>query len=280
MSTEPSAAGEPSAGTSRRGRWLIWSALLLTVAVLAVALFTDKGRPVGDLTVGDVVRVGAFEGDSIPEYIRSSRAELAGLAGAARSEQVQSYALVTFSTYLTPDQLDAVLSGAAVAEVIVRVPLPEAQTQIVRLPAVRIPADVAAGMARLAERKDGEAGEYQDRAAAADDAELQRVYERGAQVARAEADAYRRHCACIYGAVVRAAPAGLEQLGLRDQVRVVDPAPEVRRLDRAVFLPPLPEQTEVVRPVRDGLSSVEGGSGGGVDHRLGRGGMAQIGFPP
>jgi hypothetical protein len=28
----------------------------------------------------------------------------------------------------------------------------------------------------------------------------------------------------------------------------VDPAPDVTRLDRAVFLPPLPEQTGTVRP--------------------------------
>ena len=37
--------------------------------------------------------------------------------------------------------------------------------------------------------------------------------------------------------VVRATPAALDQIAARPEVRAVDPAPEVRRLDRAVFLP-------------------------------------------
>ncbi|MEV4386571.1 hypothetical protein AB0J68_12800, partial [Micromonospora sp. NPDC049580] len=37
----------------------------------------------------------------------------------------------------------------------------------------------------------------------------------------------------------------------RPDVRAVDPAPEVYRLDRTVFTPPLPEQRDVVRPPAD-----------------------------
>jgi hypothetical protein len=77
------------------------------------------------------------------------------------------------------------------------------------------------------------------------------VYDGGARVAEAEAVAYRRRCSCVYAAIVRATPAALAELAGRPGVRAVDAAPEVRRLDRAVFLPPLPEQADVARSAAD-----------------------------
>ncbi|HEX5541658.1 MAG TPA: hypothetical protein VFX60_08850 [Micromonospora sp.] len=276
-------ATSPSRGGTHR-RLLVWSAFVLVAAVLAVALLTDGRRPVEDLTVGDVVRVGVFDGDSIPDYLRSSRAELAELvAEASRVEPVEIYALVAFTSYLTPDQLGAVLSDVAVSEAIGRVPLPDTQTQIVRIATARIPADVAIGMTEIAERKDREAQDYRDRSGALNggDRELRQLYDHAAEVADAEASAYRAYCACIYAAVVRAAPPELKQLESRTEVRVIDPAAELRRLDRAVFLPPLPEQADMVRPVGDDLFSDADGSGGtGGGRGPGAGGMAQIGFPP
>jgi hypothetical protein len=70
----------------------------------------------------------------------------------------------------------------------------------------------------------------------------------GDAVSAAEADGYRRHCACAYAAVVRADAAALTGLADRSGVRAVDPAPAVNRLDRTVFLPPLPEQSGVAGP--------------------------------
>jgi hypothetical protein len=43
----------------------------------------------------------------------------------------------------------------------------------------------------------------------------------------------------------------LAELTGRAGIRVVDPAPEIRRLDRTVFLPLLPEQATVVAPPPD-----------------------------
>jgi len=71
------------------------------------------------------------------------------------------------------------------------------------------------------------------------------------RVAQAEAEAYRQQCSCVYALIVRAAPAELAKLAERPEVRAVDPAPEARRLDRTVFLPPLPEQVGAARPPRD-----------------------------
>lgn len=135
-------------------------------------------------------------------------------------------------------------------------PLPGRQTEIVRIPALRVPDDVVAGMEEVAARKDTEAADYQARAAAVDgdgvgERELRERYVSGAEVATAEAAAYRTGCACVYAAVVRAAPQVLRGVAARPDVRAVDPAPEVYRLDRTVFTPPLPEQRDVVRPPAD-----------------------------
>jgi hypothetical protein len=243
-----------------RMRVLTAAALLSATAVLLTAVWAADRRPDGDPTVGEVVRVGVGEGQSIPGYVESSRAELAELVTASPAE---SYALVTLSAYLAPDRLTPILGGVSVSEVFGRVPLTDTQTQIVHIPAFRIPADVSAGMAIVADRKDAEASEYRElsgKLTGGSDQErsLRQVYDSGAEIAAAEATAYRSRCSCVYAAVIRATPVAMEQILDRPEVRAVDPAPEVRRLDRAVFLPPLPEQDDVVRPPTDaGLPAAE-----------------------
>jgi hypothetical protein len=102
-------------------------------------------------------------------------------------------------------------------------------------------------MLAAAANRDQERADYHrlgDRAGAADGdpVRLRQAYETAAAVADAEAHAYRGQCACVFAAVVRGDPAALHRIAGRDEVRVVDPAPEVRRLDRVEFRPPLPEQ--------------------------------------
>ena len=250
---------------SARARVLTWSAVASAVALLLTAVWATGRGPVTDYTVGDVVRVGVIEGQSIPGYVRSSRGELDALLAesAPDAAPAQTYALVALEAYLPPDRLVPVLGGAVVSEVFSRVPLPGTQTQIVRIPAFRLPDDVLAGMARVAADKDSEARDYRGRSGAlrGDDErerELRRVYDMGAEVAAAEAAAYRSRCSCVYAAVVRAIPAELTQIARRPGVRVVDPAPEVRRLERTVFLPPLPEHADVARPPASGLPTSAG----------------------
>lgn len=228
--------------------------LVATIAALAAVQAEERG-PVADESVGDVVRVGVAQGQSIPEYVVATRRELADLPAAPPSP-APVYALVTLSGYLAPDRLAPVLAGAAVSAVFARVPLPETQTEIVRIEALQLPDDVLAGMGAVALRKDREAVEYAELSAkltGRDEQErmLRLRYASGARVATAEATAYRSNCSCVYAAVVRSDSAGLAALARRPGVRAVDPAPEVRRLDRAVFLPPLPEQVDVARPPAD-----------------------------
>jgi hypothetical protein len=208
--------------------------LLVVIALVAgtlAAVAWAHGRPAAhDLSVGAVVRVGVAQGESIPAYVAASRAELPAVSGAG-------FALVSLSSYVSPARLAPFVRDIAVVAVFARVPLPGTQTEIVRMAAQRVPDDVLAGMASAAARKEREAADFRARGD-----------QDRARVASAEADAYRRSCACVYAVVVRADPEALASVAGLDGVRVVDPAPEVVRLERAVFLPPLPEQTGVARP--------------------------------
>ncbi|MEU5564543.1 hypothetical protein [Micromonospora musae] len=238
--------------TSTRSRVLAGTALLSVTAVLLTAVWAADDRPIGDPTVGEVTRVGVVDGDSVPGYLRAAAADLAALAEPVATPADGTYALVSLDSYLAPQGLDAVLGDVSVAAVFGRVPLPGRQTEIVRIPAQRVPEDVIAAMAEVAARKDREAADYRARVAeTTGDAELRQLYASGAEVADAEAAAYRAGCACVYAAVVRAQPATLRAVASRRAVRAVDPAPEVHRLDRTVFTPPLPEQRDVVRPPAD-----------------------------
>jgi hypothetical protein len=239
-----------------RMRVLTGAALISSTAVLLTAVWAaDRGASGGDPTVGEVVRVGVGDGQSIPGYVASSRQEVADLVAAPPSTG-DTYALVTLTEYLAPERLTPVLRDVSVAQVFGRVPLSDTQTQVVHIPAARIPGDVVAGMAQVAERKEAEAAEYRTLSSTLTgdserERQLRQVYDSGAAVAAAEATAYRTSCSCVYAAVIRAKPSALERISSRSEVRAVDPAPEVRRLDRAVFLPPLPEQDDVVRPPAD-----------------------------
>ncbi|MEU5831744.1 hypothetical protein [Micromonospora tulbaghiae] len=239
-----------------RSAALTWLALACALVVLVVAVAQRRDRPVSDRTVGEVTRVGVTDGASIPAYLDAAGDEL------ARLDAPDGYALVSFGDYLTPARAAGALDGTRVSAVVARVPLPGRQTEIVRIAALRLPQDVVAGMAGVATRKDREAADYRSRAAATTaDPELRRVYDSGAEVAAHEAQAYRAGCACVYAAVVGAAPDVLRALAGRPGVRVVDPAPEVTRLDRTVFTPPLPEQRDVVRPPADTGPAGAGGMG-------------------
>ncbi|GIG90016.1 hypothetical protein [Plantactinospora endophytica] len=267
----PLARGMAQLGHGRlRLRLLTTVALLCSAAVLVTAVWAADRQPAGDQTVGEVTRVGVGQGQSIPGYVEATRGELRALVTAGPSGPTQpTYALVTMSAYLAPDRLAPVLTGIPVSEVFARLWRPGTQTEIVRIPALRVPEDVVAGMSEVAERKDAEVRDYQERIAGvtgdgARERELRQFYESGARVADEEATAYRAPCSCVYAAVVRGEPAALERIAGRPEVRAVDPAPEVQRLDRTVFTPPLPEQSDVARPPADvSLPAVDGQPTGG-----------------
>ncbi|HEX5199505.1 hypothetical protein ACFQS1_04585 [Paractinoplanes rhizophilus] len=229
-------------------RAAIGLAVVSAFALLLAALWvSQRDDPPPDSPLGDLVRVGVVQGQSVPGYLRNSRAELSALTGPSAPAAGDTWALVSLDKYVTPGALPALFEAAAVGEVYARVPLAGKHTQVVRIPVLRLPADVMSGMLDAALQRDQEKAEYLQlgRRLIGDDANVaraRRAYESAAAQAGAEADAYRSGCACVFAAVIRAAPAGLQAVAERPGVRAVDPAPEVRQLDHAEFRPLLPEQ--------------------------------------
>lgn len=220
------------------------------VVLLGLIWVSRRDAPPAD-GPGDVVRVGVVQGQSVPGYLRSTDAELAALTDPSAPASGEMWALVSLDGYVSPGRLPELLDGAAVAQVYTRVPLAGVRTPVIRVPVYRLPADVMSGMLDAALQRDREQAEYQQlarrlRGDGATQERARRAYETAAATAAAEAAAYRSGCSCAFAAVVRAAPGVLRGVALRAGVRAVDPAPEVRRLDRAEFRPPLPEQTGTV----------------------------------
>jgi hypothetical protein len=246
------------------------AAVVLAVLSLAV-LWTaqhDDGTPTPGAS-GDLVEVGVVQGQSVPTYLRASRQELAALTDPSAPPAGATWALVSLDAYVPPGRLPALLAGAGVAQVYARVPLAAVQTQVVRIPVYRLPQDVTTGMDNAALQRDQERAGYLQLGGrlvgdGPNEERARRAYGASAATAAAEAAAYRAGCACVFAAVVRAAPAGLRQIAERPGVRVVDPAPEVRSLDNTEFRAPLPEQsgtvpdepTQTPTPVPNGTSGI------------------------
>jgi hypothetical protein len=225
----------------------------VVVVAAAAALIVVLNRPETPRSPGtSPTWVGVHDGDSVPAYLELSAARLAALA-ADDPEQVV-YALVSLTRYLTPDEVASLLAASpGITSVTAhgRVPLPRRQTQLVTLQAIRLPQDLVASMAEVADRKAADAEYYAARAEEETDPALREIYLTNEELARAEAAAYREACACVYGLVVRGAAATLARLAAAVDVRAVDPAPDVADPRGAVFAPPLPEQIDRVTPPVD-----------------------------
>ena len=228
-------------------RALIGLAVISAFALLLAAIWASHRDDASPGAPGELVQVGVVEGQAVSGYLGNSHAELAALTDPSAPPSGATWALVSLDEYVPPGALQPMFDGAAVAQVYTRVPLVGRHTQVVRIPVYRLPADVMSGMLDAALQRDREQAEYRQlgRRVTGDGpnaARARQAYAAAADTAGAEADAYRSGCACVFAAVVRAAPAALQVVADRPGVRVVDPAPEVRQLDRAEFRPPLPEQ--------------------------------------
>ena len=248
------------AGHRVRGHPLRGAPSARLVAAVAVAsagvlllgsLWLSRPETPPGVDPGDVVRVGVVQGQSVPGYLDATRDELDALTDPSAPVAGETWALVSLEHYVAAGLLADLFPDTAVAQVYARVPLATAHTSVVRIPVYRLPADVLTGMLDTALERDREQAEYEQlaRRLTGDDENqrrARRAYAAAAGTAAAEASAYRSGCSCVFAAVVRAAPAALRGVADRPGVRAVDPAPEVRQLDRTEFRPPLPEQNGTV----------------------------------
>lgn len=249
-----SGAGRSRSGRHRKRRpYLTGLGLaVLTVGLVATA-WTVRDRPADPV---ETVRVGVLEGQSVPGYLRASRAALDRLRDSRTAAGRPVYALVSLTAYLGPDRLPPVLAGVRVYRVYARVPLATVATQVTTIDASTLPADVDDGMANLAADRLRIAKDFTGLAAQQTGTDPASVRQRVQYQAEAagfdeEATAYQQHCSCVFGAVVRATPDVLASLLDRPAVRSVDPAPHVTSLADVLFSPPLPEQTGTAGPPDD-----------------------------
>jgi hypothetical protein len=253
-------------GARRIGRWVHGAHPLTLVALVAlgavvVTLAVRAGpAPPEPLPVDALPpRVGVSDGDRVAVYTETARTELDAIAGSD-----PTYALITLTTYLAPAEV-ADLLRAGDGELrpvfaLARVPLPRRQTEIVRLAAQRVPDDVLAAMGEIAARKEHDARVATQRAGQEADPERRSLALSLGELSRSEAASYAAGCACVFALVVFADHTALAALATHDRVRVVDPAPEVTDVSRAVFVAPLPEHVDIVGPLPDDLTSSDGAS--------------------
>lgn len=229
-------------------------AVVVGLGVIAAALAsTHPFRPAPAPVTRSVTKVGPVEGTAIPAYVADSQRELAGLA---RAGGKPVYALVSLTGYGTPAQVAVLTEGYPVSKVYFRVPLMGVQTEIRSADVANLRRDVEGRMRIAAAQAERTAKESDSQAAlltgtSAPERQLRAFYAQSARLLRVQAGQYRSLCACVYSLVVKATPQALTLLGQRAGIRAVDPAPEISALDRAVFLPLLPEQRDVVRPPAD-----------------------------
>ena len=229
-----------------RRRALVGVGVAGVVSLLVAAVWAGHQPPAGELAAPATVRVGILDGQSVESYAAQAREELDALT--STGGVAERYALVSFTAYLAPSRLGSVLENVSTHRVYAKAVLPDVPTSVVEITVEQLPDDLEAGMERVAEAREAQARSYRRDAArltgdSEDEQSHRESYLAKAQGAASEALAYRSKCSCLFAAVVRATPTELARLGESDAVRTVDPAPEVVDLDRAVFVPPLPDQS-------------------------------------
>ncbi len=218
---------DPAAGlaSTTAGAAAVDAATVAAVAPAVVSGPVAVPGPVEEMPA-DAVLLGPPPQETVEGYLRAARMRLT--ASAQAPEQPDTYAIVGFPGYRTPEQAFGLLQDLRTVRVFFRVP-PDgtALSADVRDPL----ADVRTAFARAADAAAARA----DAAGAAGDA--------GARALAAdEAAALGDSCACLYGAVVVAAARQLLALADTGSVRLVDVAPPGVSGPSAVFVPLRPEQ--------------------------------------
>jgi hypothetical protein len=203
------------------------------------------GEEAGSSTLGPEV------GATVPAYLTHAAQ---GLAAAARSAPTTSRtALVSFTGYETPAQVEAMLSGYQAVRLYLR-------ARAGGKDAAQLPVDVRGGAlaatltkayaqaaaGRVAAQKAYQGYVDSLEVVTKEDQAFKDLYAAFARSTGVEAREYGRGCACVYAAVVTATPTRLLQLRSRSGVRGLEVAGKGLALPDLQLLPLLPEVTGVV----------------------------------
>ncbi|MFC4123569.1 hypothetical protein [Nocardia rhizosphaerae] len=226
---EPAPPSTPSPGRAaardRRQTMLVLGAAAV-LAVVVVVLGVVNPKPSGPIATD---RLGPAQGERVADYLAAAAASLDG------DGTEPHWALVSFTDYLTPQQIPAAADGLRISGVIQHVPIDRVQTPILTIatpagdePALRS-ADAAAGLLATQRFRD----------------------QRSAQIAEVAAARLRAGCPCTAGLVVRGPLPRLRELATRSGVRAVQALPADAVAGTFAVAPLLPETTDIVTPTPD-----------------------------
>ncbi len=244
--------GGALAGLGRRSLWgrvVATTGAVACVALTVVAVYAAT-RPATATPKSPGIHVGVSAGDVILQYraTRQSNLDAAVAADAPVGAPTSRYALVSFRSYLRPEQLAPLLTGAEPAEVF----LWAQRAGVVEAPVRVIPDDVVKAITSHAQYLDGAAADLQTKidqmGQSADENVLKERYQTNLSADMVEKAAYTEECTCAFGAVVHGSLQALQVLSGRDGIRVVDLVPLTPDVSQDTFMPVLPDQTDIAYP--------------------------------
>ncbi|MFD3509462.1 hypothetical protein [Nocardia sp. NPDC058666] len=204
---------------------VIYGLTAVGAAILLVIAFREPA-PVSAVATD---RLGPAPGEQVQQYLNDARTSLDG------GDADPHWALVSFTDYLTPQQIPAAAAGLRVSGVIQHVPIDRVQTPVITVatpagdePAVKS-ADAAAGLVGAQQFRD----------------------QRSSDIARVTESRLRAGCACTAGIVVRGTLPQLRELATQPGVSAVQALPADAIAGRFAVSPLLPGSSDTVTPNPD-----------------------------
>ncbi|WP_410876514.1 hypothetical protein [Nocardia sp. A7] len=231
MPAEPVIAGaQADDGDAGHGRFALRNAAVYAItAIGAVILLVVAFREPPPASAVATDRLGPAPGEQVEQYLIDARTSLDG------ADTDQHWALVSFTEYVTPQQLPAAAEGLRISGVIQHVPVDRVQTPVITVatpggdePAVKS-GEAAAGLVAAQRFRD----------------------QRSADIARLTESRLRAGCACTAGLVVRGTLPQLRDLATQPGVRAVQALPADAVAGRFAVSPLLPGSGDTVTPIPD-----------------------------
>ena len=215
-------------------------------------------RPGSDDRAGDNT-LGPAVGDMVSTYLAKVAKSLAVAENS--SPEGTRVALVSFSTYQDPAQLRSMMSASHVLRIYLRAKVGgKGAAQLPFAVTGDLGATLSEAYAKAARGRADQRSSYRGyvdtlQVVTAADQALRDTYAAFASAAGAEAEAYQSGCACVFAAVVSAAPSTLPALRARIGVRAIQVAPEGAQLTALRVSPLQPDVTGLVQKQQAAVDS-------------------------
>jgi hypothetical protein len=231
---------------------LLVAAVFLTGSGVALERAGNRQRAGAEQSNGPVIptTLGPAPGTKVATYIAATR-QRARIVSTTSPDHLYT-ALVSFSSYLTARQAQAVLGDLQVEKVLAHVQLPNAEVLPIPIRSTVVE-DVGITFSAVSKRKVRDRKEFLNLAASIsgqtkEEQQFKAFYLDAAGTALKEARAYGTNCACLVGALVHGKARDLTELQAISGVRAVDIGGG--DVDTLQLQPLLPEQkVTVTRPV-------------------------------